>query len=268
MERREARIVGHFGEWMQGRLGPAGPIALLTVACPALAVRAVRLGHGPIVLEQAVPILSEAQAARLLDALSAQTGAFRIEADMQAGGGAGASTAALLALAAVASGTQDAAALARACLAVEGATDPLMHDAPDTILWSPRRACILGAMPAPERAEIVGGFWGAPERTDPADEEFPDIADLVADWKAAPDLAAQAAIAARSAERSTALRGPADDPTPRLAAELGALGHVRAHTGSARGLVFAPGTVPATAEDALRRAGFGRVLTFATGHAP
>ena len=37
-----AEVAGHFGEWIQGRLGPDGPLALVTVACPALSVRAVR----------------------------------------------------------------------------------------------------------------------------------------------------------------------------------------------------------------------------------
>ena len=34
-------VRGHFGEWLQGRLGPGGPLALVTVACPALAVRPI-----------------------------------------------------------------------------------------------------------------------------------------------------------------------------------------------------------------------------------
>ncbi|TCP38104.1 hypothetical protein EV662_12129, partial [Rhodovulum marinum] len=38
---RRACVAGHFGEFLQGRLGPDGPVVLVTLPCPALAVRAV-----------------------------------------------------------------------------------------------------------------------------------------------------------------------------------------------------------------------------------
>ena len=34
-----ARVEGHFGELLQGRLGPAGPVVLVTLPCPVLAAR-------------------------------------------------------------------------------------------------------------------------------------------------------------------------------------------------------------------------------------
>ncbi len=34
--RRQIAIAGHLGEFVQGRLGPDGPVALLTLPCPAL----------------------------------------------------------------------------------------------------------------------------------------------------------------------------------------------------------------------------------------
>ena len=46
MARPAARVPGHFGEWMQGRLGPDGPVALVTLACPALGVSAPGSGPG------------------------------------------------------------------------------------------------------------------------------------------------------------------------------------------------------------------------------
>ena len=54
-----------------------------------------------------------------------------------------------------------------------------------------------------------------------------------------------------------------------LATEGGALalGWLRAHTGSARGLVFAPGGVPPSGAAALAEAGFSQVLRFDGGHA-
>ena len=63
------RVPGHFGEWLQGRLGAGGPVVLVTVACPALAVRATRLGEGPLSLLQGRCVLDPDQARALLDRL-------------------------------------------------------------------------------------------------------------------------------------------------------------------------------------------------------
>ncbi|TMV63484.1 propanediol utilization protein, partial [Thioclava sp. BHET1] len=38
----EGRATGHFGELLQGRLGPDGPLALVTLPCPPLAARVTR----------------------------------------------------------------------------------------------------------------------------------------------------------------------------------------------------------------------------------
>lgn len=92
--------------------------------------------------------------------------------------------------------------------------------------------------------------------------------DLIGAWAAAPDLREAARLSSLSAERCTTLRGPADDPTPAFAARLGALGWARAHTGSARALIYPPGGVPDGAEAALRAAGYTHVLRFETGRRP
>ncbi|MBD9529375.1 propanediol utilization protein [Paracoccus sp. PAR01] len=261
------RVEGHFGEWLQGRLGPQGPVVLVTMACPALAVVAERLGSGERLVEQQPQIIPESHAAQVFDWLGCDEGAYRLIAGMPPGGGAGASTAALLALARIASGDAppDPKALARMCHGIEGACDPLMLPRPDAVLWASRHGAVVEDMPPPPEAEILGGFWGAAQRTDPLDLNFPDISDLVAEWRGQPDLAQAAALASQSAMRCSALRGPEGDPTPDLAREFGALGHVRAHTGSARGLIFPPGEVPSRAAAALRAAGFQQILSFRSG---
>jgi len=33
-------VAGHFGEWLQGRLGAEGPVGLVTLACAAVRVHA------------------------------------------------------------------------------------------------------------------------------------------------------------------------------------------------------------------------------------
>ena len=96
----EARVAGHFGEWLQGRLGPGGPVVLVTLPCPALAVTvrwepATTLSIGG----PSACVLPAETARRLLDALGLAGGRVTVAADMPAGGGAGASTAALVALA-------------------------------------------------------------------------------------------------------------------------------------------------------------------------
>ncbi|MDS9468232.1 propanediol utilization protein [Paracoccus sp. MBLB3053] len=263
-----ARVSGHFGEWIQGRLGPEGQLALVTLVCKDLAVEAELVGAGELAVLQEPHVLDPKQIASHFSALDLLPAKFRLRAGMPPGGGAGASTAALVALALAGERdgrSFDPAELAKACLAVEGATDPLMFPAPDRVLWAPREAVLLETLPPPPEAEILGGFWGAPQRTDPRDLEFPDVSDLVAQWRAGPDLAEAARLASQSAERCAALRGPAHDPTAELAARLGALGHVRAHTGSARGLIFATGTVPRCAAETLARSGMTGVIRFVTG---
>lgn len=258
------RVAGHFGEWMQGRLGPDGPVALITLPCDALAAE-VRREDGAFALDDSLGVLSAKRGQRLLDTLGLlPSGRFRLRLDMPAGGGAGASSAALMALA-LAAGARDPAAITAAALAVEGATDPLLFPHPERILWASRQGRVLARLPALPRAEILGGFLGPGRRTDPQDQAFPDISDLVPRWQAAQDLASLADLASESARRTLGLRGPDGDPTEALARAHGALGFVIAHTGSARGLVFAPGTVPDAAQADLHAAGFSRITRFQTG---
>ncbi|MCT4373577.1 hypothetical protein CLG85_026080 [Yangia mangrovi] len=121
----------------------------------------------------------------------------------------------------------------------------------------------------PPACDILGGFWGAPHRTDPGDEDFDDISDLAEAWAGAVtlrDLPGCATLASASAQRCTDRRGP-PDPLPELARDLGALGWLRAHTGSARGLIFAPETLPVNGPAALAEAGLTDALCFRTGAA-
>ena len=259
-----AFVAGHFGEWVQGTVGPEGTLALVTLTCPVAGVRAEVREAPALALDQTLPVLDPQRCLRFLASLGLPPDVqLHLHVDLPPGGGAGMSTASLVALAR-ASGA-DEARIAAACLAVEGATDPLMLDRPDAVLWAPRTARTLRPLPSPPAAEIVGGLWGAPCQTDPEDLAFAPIDDLVAAWADGPDLAGAARLATRSAERTTALRGPGDDPTAEIAHALGALGIARAHTGPARALIFAPGSAPAEAGTVLRGAGYTDVLRFRTG---
>lgn len=273
---QRASVAGHFGELLQGRLGPGGPLALVTLPAPPLSVTA-ELRPGSFRLHSADgrwPI-DRAQVAALHRALGGvPSGGLVLRTEMTAGGGAGSSTAALLAAAAVIAAAHGlpppgAERLARLCLALEGATDPLMHPAPARLLWDPRRALVLGTLPELPALDVVGGFHGPGVRTDPGDLDFADIADLASAWGPAAlrgDLATLAGLATESARRNVARRGGPDlGGLLAAAGRFGALGIVAAHTGSARGLLFAPGGGSRQACDALRALGMADVRHFRLG---
>lgn len=260
---------GHFGELLQGRLGADGPVVLISLPCPVLSVTASLVPARAFALHcPQGHVLTPERARKFLRRLGlALPCRVTLHASMPLGGGAGSSTAALVALARLAGWTGPAYALARACLAVEGATDPLMFDHPERLLWASRRAEGVADLPSLPPFDIIGGFYGPPVHTTPADTRFPDISDLVINWRAAAaaqDLSWLAQLATTSANRSFALRGIAD-PTAGLAHDLGALGYVAAHTGSARGLIYPRSAVPDDARAALRKAGFTRLVQFTAG---
>ncbi|MYA89186.1 MAG: propanediol utilization protein [Boseongicola sp. SB0662_bin_57] len=262
------RVTGHFGEWLQGRLGSEGPVVLVTLPCETLGA-SISLAQANGRRSDLLSLLSPSVAGAFLQALDVEPPRANIEviADARPGAGAGMSTAMLLALARAMGIGASPEALANACLEAEGAVDPLMMDRPETLLWASREARAVRSMPQPPAFSVVGGFLGPPIQTVPDDSRFADVSDLVPNWIAAAetgDRAGLARIATVSAERTTALRGPADDCTATLAQDLEALGWCRAHTGSARGLLFEPGCVPVGAEDRLRAEGYVDVLRFAT----
>lgn len=270
MRQAMVRVAGHFGELLQGRIGRNGPVALVSLPCPALRVSASLLPQRRLSLHGGGQrLLTPARARAILGHLGlAQPGRMLLRAEMPVGGGAGASTAALVAVARLAGWQGPPRVLAQACLAVEGASDPLMFAHAETLLWASRHGEVLAHLPALPAFEVIGGFYGPMQRTNPADTDFPDIADLLPHWceaAKAGDLAALADLAAVSARRTLERRGTGTDPTMSLAADLGALGSVIAHTGAARGLIFAPGGVPPQARQVLRQAGLRGIVQFRAG---
>lgn len=260
-EPRRARVAGHFGELIQGRLGPDGPIALISLPCPALWVECAAT------LRADDHLIGPNRMAALCTLLDLPVPAVcpGLAATMPLGGGAGSSTAALVAVARTLGYAGSPETLARACAAVEGASDPLMFPQSERLLFAPREGRVLQSLPALPEFTVLGGFFGPTIRTDPADTAFPDIADLVAHWLPDMTLTQMAALATTSARRTLALRVPTPDPTEGLAADLGAAGWLIAHTGNARGLIFAPGAVPDRATDHMAAAGFSGVLSFSAG---
>lgn len=258
-------VAGHFGEWVQGRLGPQGPVVLVTLPCAVTGVDMTYDASRPGLRLHRVGLVPAEVRGFLARLGVGVRGTVRMRARIAPGLGTGVSTARLIGLARLAGWQGAAEQLALACIAAEGASDPLMYPAPERLLWASRLGQAMALLPPLPRYEILGGFWGGACWTDPGDAEFDDISDLVAAWGQTRDLAGFAELASASAARCQARRGPEGDPTATLARALGALGWLRAHTGAARGLIFAPGGVPDQAEAALRRAGLRGICRFRGG---
>ena len=252
---RQIQVAGHFGEWLQGRLGPQGPVVLVTLPCDKVGVSGLfRVGEAGLRLAGAG--MARPGVGRFLRNLGLKPqGRVRLHPKVAQGLGTGVSTARLVALARLAGWSGPPDLLARACVDCEGASDPLMFTAPEQLLWASRLGFQIARLPALPGYEVLGGFWGGPRPTDPSDSAFPDISDLARDWSQAHCLAGFAALASESAVRTLRMRGPADDPTAALARDMGALGWTMAHTGAARALIFAPGQVPPDAKAELLAAG-------------
>lgn len=274
MTRVRARVSGHFGEFLQGKLGPAGPLALVTVPCATVGVRAHVVRSGPFRLYGGQEVgLSPERARLVLDALGLpHPGPTILKPTYPAGYGTGVSTAAILALI---KGASEAAGrplptvgdLAKTCHQIEGATDPLMMTYPANWLWASRLGQPHGTLARLPAMEVIGGISGPPVRTDKSDQDYPDISDLVPIWAdaaAAGDIEALANLASTSAMRTRKHRG-LPDALGRLPQEMGALGQIMAHSGGLSGLIFSKGSVPHYAGQRLRRHGLSRILQFRTG---
>lgn len=260
-------IRGHLGELIQGRLGTHGPVALITLPAPDLKLR-VSHRAGPFTLFQPQGrAISRPHLRDILRGLDCPvTGRFIIDCPFPVGGGGGASTATRLAIGRILRPDLPDAALEQIVLSVEGASDPLLRAHPERLLWASRQGRVLAALPPLPRMRIVGGFDGPSLLTDPRDDHFPDIADLVAAWPAAcADPAALGALVTQSARRTAAMRGIKIAPLLALSERLGALGCAIAHTGAARALLLPATRDPQPALDALGRLGFTHLVTYDIG---
>lgn len=256
----------HFGEWLQGRLGPDGPVALVTLVPDAVMLQAQRLPWtGFSLAGLSVPTSAPVLRAFLRQLRLPCRGRYVLRAPFAQGLGTGISTASLVATARLAGFRGAPEVLAQACIAAEGASDPLMFARPDRLLWASRQGRVLRQLPPVPRAHLLAGFWGPPLFTRASDQAYDDITDLAADWLRVRSVADCASLASESAARCLGRRGPADDPTPQLAKDLGALGWAASHSGAARALIFAPGTQPEHGLSALREAGLRTVRRLATG---
>lgn len=263
-----AVVAGHFGELVQGIAG--GEVVLVTLPCPALVTQvSYRPGTGPLEVAGAetakTRVAGEALLARIAPGMG---GRLEIERPAAPGTGVGSSTADILAALRAIAGAFGVSLSAEEevglALAAEGAVDPLMY--PGTVLFASRRGVVLERLPAPPPMRVVGALCGPGRATDPADRSFApaDMAlTLLRDGLASGDLAAVAEAASLSAAANDALRPhPAATIFAEAARDVGALGEVTAHTGSARGLILRPNADPGPALEALAKRGITGAFAF------
>lgn len=265
-----AEVTGHLGELAQGRLGPRGPVALVTLPCPPLSTR---VGYAPArgALEAAEPVSAKARAAARLTLAEIGAegwgGQLSIERPAPPGLGLGSSTAETLgAVRAVARAfglrlvREREAAL---CVAAEGAIDPLMWEGP--VLFASREGRLLDRLPPLPPMRVAGGVAGPPSPTDPADTDFPDLSECLAGLAAAlraGDLAGVARAASRSAEANQARNpNPAWEGMRALAWRHGALGLAVSHTGPAVALILPPESTAVPSPD-LAALGLSQLLDY------
>lgn len=233
-------IAGHMGELLQGRLGPSGPVVLITLPAPHLRLEVQQRTGAFSLYQPSGRIIDRAKLHGLYRAAGCKPkGRWVMRALMPIGAGAGASTAALVGLAKALRPDWTNRKIEEICLRLEGASDPLLARAPERILWASREGRKLQELPKLPPMQVVGGFVKGRLITDPSDQNFPDVSDLVQNWAfACRDLTHLGEIVTEASRRR--LRQWGEDMTPliTLAKEFGAKGLSIAHTGTARAFLL------------------------------
>lgn len=238
----KVRITGHLGELLQGRIGPSGPVALITLPAPGLWVEATCL-PGPFQLHQPdSKVISRSFFRSLCRALKRPlTGRWLIRAHMPVAAGAGSSTAALLAISKILRPDLSRQELEKTCLSIEHASDPLLAPAPERMLWASREARVIQVLPAPPPMQVIGGFTSGFEITNAQDNNFPDIQDLIEMWPTTcHDISDLGRLISESARRRMAQLGRNFNELEAIASNFDAAAISIAHTGTARAFIFPP----------------------------
>lgn len=162
------RISGHFGEILQGRLGPEGQSCW---SCPAPVLGAEAWVEPSASLSLwGSPAVGRGRLVALLRGLGLPLrGRFVLRVQMPPGGGAGASTAGLLALAR-AVGARPSPGLMALIRGIEGASIFVLPQAAGLGL-SPGQ--VLGHLRPCRAFQVLGGFWGSGQRADAGTRGLP-----------------------------------------------------------------------------------------------
>ncbi len=269
-----ARVAGHFGELVQGRLRPDGPLALVTLPCARLvsgALYSPARGDLEITRQPSGKVRRAAELALAQFAGPDWGGTLTIESEVRPGAGTGSSTAEVLGTIRVVAQAFGASPgpdeEAHLCLKAEGAVDPLMYPGP--VIFASREARVIDALPPLPALRVVGGLAGPGQPTEPEDQDFPDMAQAFARLAEGLETGNLQTIA--SAARMSAEANQTRNPNPfwgtvvRLGREHGALGPVVSHTGSAIGVLLPPNRDGEGLRAALAAEGLSQVIDFPIG---
>ncbi len=263
------KVAGHFGELVQGRFGPDGPVVLVTLRRERL-LNCVTYtpSSGPLVIDAEPQEMIREVATKMLAQFSGNDvgGTLVCERAVTPGHGTGSSTADLLGtIRAISSAfelqlsPEHEAAL---CLEVEGAVDPLMFDRPT--IFASRGGRVLTWLDQLPEMQVIGVLADGPSSTDPTDTDFPDVSTLLDEFKVAvkdQDLSKIGEISTQSAELNQSRNpNPAWNQMREIADAVGAPGVVVAHTGSAIGIVLQPDASFRAAQEQVRALGYGDPL--------
>lgn len=261
------RVYGHLGELVQGRMGANGPVALITLPTPDLFVQVYRASGSFALHEPDGPAIGVQRVLALFRMLGVRvSGKWTVRLHMPVGEGAGASTAALLVFARAIAPHMTTSELIRAAIGIEGASDPLLLSDAHRFVWASRQGRVIARLPRPARVRVIGGFFGPKHPTDPTDNRFPDISDIIAKWPSActdPHLLGE--MVTCSTRRTMALRGGDFDMIKALQTRFGAWGAAIAHTGSGAAFLVSPARDPASEIAVLREAGWRYVHSYILG---
>lgn len=270
-----ALVPGLFGEFAQGTMGPDGRLALIGLPCPRLETR---IGYEPLrgPLSSPDPMAAKAMAAARLTLaeIGADGWGGEITIDRPGGAPGGLATTETLgvvrAVARAFGGRLAPEQEAALCLAAEGAVLPLMYDLP--VLFAPREGRVLTALSALPAMCVVGSLAGPARGPETGEPEFADMGAVFDDIAAAAqagDLARLAGAAERSAAANQARNPhPLWDPLGALMPQLGGLGRIVAHNGTAIGVILPPGAEVDTALRALAGLGLADPFDWTLGAGP
>lgn len=268
-DRRIVSVCGHFGEFIQGRLGVNEPIVLITVPSNQYKVKVIYTKGDFKVEQKGTHFYTSSVIFDLVKTAKLSIhGNIHINLSMPEACGVGSSTATRVAVLRAIKPNISMKTLVDACIKHEGASDPIMYKVPERLLWAPRTGKVLKRMPKVPKISCIGGFYGSPLKTDPFDSKFPLIGDLIDLWqlpKKTDKFLAE--LCSESSERTIKYRKICDDPTKLIARKIGALGYSIAHTGNVRNFIFPFNRIPSSTEKMLADYGFRNIQQFSMGTA-
>ena len=181
---KEVVVNGHFGEFIQGKLGVNEPLVLVTIPSRFYKVQVTYTKGSFEVVQNGTSFYNRTVVSELANLANARlNGRITICLSMPEACGLGSSTATRVGILRAIRPSISVNSIVSICLKHERASDPIMYKSPERLLWAPREGKIIEKLPRLPKISCVGGLFGLPLKTNPLDNNFPIIKDLVDMWK-------------------------------------------------------------------------------------